>query len=85
MMQTLKNTMMVVVESLINRFEEDQLRKEEMHRESQTEQSNSHYDNCSDSDSSFNQVKERERGRGEGRVIELGKEREWGREGGEFH
>ncbi|XP_067097847.1 LOW QUALITY PROTEIN: protein broad-minded [Osmerus mordax] len=55
MMQTLKNTMMVVVESLINRFEEDQLRKEEMHRESQTEQSNSHYDNCSDSDSSFNQ------------------------------
>lgn len=57
MMQTLKNTMMVVVESLINKFEEDQLRKEEMHRESQHQQSNSHYtDNCSDSDSSFNQV-----------------------------
>uniref|UniRef100_A0A8C7LMH5 Protein broad-minded n=1 Tax=Oncorhynchus mykiss TaxID=8022 RepID=A0A8C7LMH5_ONCMY len=56
MMQTLKNTMMVVVESLINKFEEDQLRKEEMHRESQHQQSNSHYtDNCSDSDSSFNQ------------------------------
>uniref|UniRef100_A0A4W5NJV8 Protein broad-minded n=1 Tax=Hucho hucho TaxID=62062 RepID=A0A4W5NJV8_9TELE len=56
MMQTLKNTMMVVVESLINKFEEDQLRKEEMHRESQHQHSNSHYtDNCSDSDSSFNQ------------------------------
>ena len=57
MMQTLKNTMMVVVESLINKFEEDQLKKEEMHRKSQREQSSSHYtDNCSDSDSSFNQV-----------------------------
>ncbi|KAJ8396241.1 hypothetical protein AAFF_G00021080 [Aldrovandia affinis] len=56
MMQTLKNTMMVVVESLINKFEEDQLKKEEMHRRSQREQSSSHYtDNCSDSDSSFNQ------------------------------
>ncbi|XP_041951920.1 protein broad-minded isoform X1 [Alosa sapidissima] len=56
MMQTLKNTMMVVVESLINKFEEDQLKKEEMHRKSQREQSSSHYtDNCSDSDSSFNQ------------------------------
>uniref|UniRef100_A0A4W5R7C8 BROMI N-terminal domain-containing protein n=2 Tax=Hucho hucho TaxID=62062 RepID=A0A4W5R7C8_9TELE len=30
MMQTPKNTMMVVVEPLINTFEEDQLRKEEM-------------------------------------------------------
>lgn len=57
MMQTLKQTMMVVVESLINKFEEDQLKKEEMHRKSQREQSSSHYiDNCSDSDSSFNQV-----------------------------
>ncbi|KAM8725656.1 protein broad-minded isoform 4-T4 [Acanthopagrus schlegelii] len=56
MMQTLKNTMILVVESLINKFEEDQLRKEEMHREKQHSQSNSHYsDNCSDSDSSFNQ------------------------------
>ncbi|KAI7800130.1 putative protein broad-minded, partial [Triplophysa rosa] len=56
MMQTLKQTMMVVVESLINKFEEDQLKKEEMHRKSQREQSSSHYtDNCSDSDSSFNQ------------------------------
>uniref|UniRef100_A0A8C2H6S7 TBC1 domain family, member 32 n=1 Tax=Cyprinus carpio TaxID=7962 RepID=A0A8C2H6S7_CYPCA len=57
MMQTLKQTMMVVVESLINKFEEDQLKKEEMDRKSQHEQSSSHYtDNCSDSDSSFNQV-----------------------------
>ncbi|TMS11937.1 Protein broad-minded, partial [Larimichthys crocea] len=56
MMQTLKNTMIMVVESLINKFEEDQMRKEEMHREKQHSQSNSQYtDNCSDSDSSFNQ------------------------------
>ncbi|XP_036003093.1 protein broad-minded isoform X3 [Fundulus heteroclitus] len=56
MIQTLKNTMMVVVESLINKFEEEQLRKEEMHRELDRCQSNSQYaDNCSDSDSSFNQ------------------------------
>uniref|UniRef100_A0A8D2ZSL4 Protein broad-minded n=1 Tax=Scophthalmus maximus TaxID=52904 RepID=A0A8D2ZSL4_SCOMX len=56
MMQTLKNTMIVAVESLINRFEEDQMRKEELHRERQQSQSNSQYiDNCSDSDSSFNQ------------------------------
>lgn len=59
MMQTLKNTMILVVESLINKFEEDQMRKEEMHREKQHSQSNSHYsDNCSDSDSSFNQVRD---------------------------
>ncbi|KAM7396009.1 hypothetical protein PAMA_007339 [Pampus argenteus] len=55
MMQTLKNSMIMVVESLINKFEEDQLKKEEMHREKQHSQSNSQYDNCSDSDSSFNQ------------------------------
>ncbi|KAJ8270729.1 hypothetical protein GJAV_G00118590 [Gymnothorax javanicus] len=56
MMQTLKNTMMVVVESLMNKFEEDQLKKEEMRRSSQHEQSGGHYtDNCSDSDSSFHQ------------------------------
>ncbi|KAF7658919.1 hypothetical protein LDENG_00005960 [Lucifuga dentata] len=56
MMQTLKNSMIVVVESLINKFEEDQVRKEEMHREKQDSQSSSQYtDNCSDSDSSFNQ------------------------------
>ncbi|XP_058470167.1 protein broad-minded [Solea solea] len=52
MMLTLKNTMIMVVESLINKFEEDQMRKEELQRS----QSNSQYmDNCSDSDSSFNQ------------------------------
>ncbi|XP_033991612.1 protein broad-minded isoform X1 [Trematomus bernacchii] len=56
MMQTLKNTMIMVVESLINKFEEDQMRKEEIHREQQHSQANSQYtDNCSDSDSSFNQ------------------------------
>ncbi|XP_070782053.1 protein broad-minded [Enoplosus armatus] len=54
MMQTLKNTMIMVVESSINKFEEDQMRKEEMQK--QHSQSNSQYtDNCSDSDSSFNQ------------------------------
>uniref|UniRef100_A0A1A8IJY9 Protein broad-minded n=1 Tax=Nothobranchius kuhntae TaxID=321403 RepID=A0A1A8IJY9_NOTKU len=58
MIQTLKNTMIVVVESLINKFEEGQLRKEEMHRETDPSQSNIQYqytDNCSDSDSSFHQ------------------------------
>ncbi|KAK5852652.1 hypothetical protein PBY51_006503 [Eleginops maclovinus] len=56
MMQTLKNTMIMVVESLINKFEEEQMRKDEMHREQQQSQANSQYtDNCSDSDSSFNQ------------------------------
>lgn len=50
--------MIMVVESLINKFEEDQMRKEEMVREKQHCQSNSQYnDNCSDSDSSFNQVR----------------------------
>lgn len=57
MMQTLKQTMTVIVESLLNKFEEDQLKKEETHGTNQREQSGSHYtDNCSDSDSSFNQV-----------------------------
>ncbi|KAM9354123.1 protein broad-minded [Pholidichthys leucotaenia] len=56
MIQTLKGTMIVVVESLINKFEEDQLRKEEALQEKQRSQSTSQYaDNCSDSDSSFNQ------------------------------
>ncbi|XP_047244018.1 protein broad-minded isoform X4 [Girardinichthys multiradiatus] len=56
MIQTLKNTMMVVVESLINKFEENQLGKEEMYTVMEHRQSNSQYaDNCSDSDSSFNQ------------------------------
>lgn len=57
-MHTLKNTMVMVVESLINKFEEDQLRKEETHQEKQHSQSNIQFtDNCSDSDSSFNQVR----------------------------
>nr|XP_020471046.1 protein broad-minded isoform X2 [Monopterus albus] len=56
MMQTLKTTMIMVVESLINKFEEDQLKEEEMHREKQHSQSNSQFtDNCSDSDASFSQ------------------------------
>lgn len=58
MMQTLKQTMTVIVESLLNKFEEDQLKNEETHSTNQREQSSSHYtDNCSDSDSSFNQVR----------------------------
>lgn len=55
MIQALKNTMVLVVESLISKFEEDQLRKEELHRESQRSQANTQYNDCSDSDSSFNQ------------------------------
>ncbi|XP_023203531.1 protein broad-minded isoform X2 [Xiphophorus maculatus] len=56
MLQTLKATMILVVESLINKFDEDQLRKEEMHREIERCQPNSQFaDNCSDSDSSFHQ------------------------------
>uniref|UniRef100_A0A3Q3FG83 BROMI N-terminal domain-containing protein n=1 Tax=Labrus bergylta TaxID=56723 RepID=A0A3Q3FG83_9LABR len=59
MTETLKNSMITAVESLINKFEEGQMRKEEMHREKQHSQSNSQYtDNCSDSDSSFNQVRD---------------------------
>lgn len=51
--------MIVVVESLINKLEEDRMRKVEMVREKQHCQSNSQYnDNCSDSDSSFNQVRD---------------------------
>uniref|UniRef100_A0A452GKM9 Protein broad-minded n=1 Tax=Gopherus agassizii TaxID=38772 RepID=A0A452GKM9_9SAUR len=56
MMHSLKNVMMVVVESLINKFEEDQMRNKEMHRKTKKEQHSAyHTDNCSDSDSSFNQ------------------------------
>lgn len=47
----------MAVEALINRFEEDQLKKE-MHKEKQRSQSVHQFtDNCSDSDSSFNQVR----------------------------
>uniref|UniRef100_UPI00398F1A84 protein broad-minded isoform X1 n=2 Tax=Pristiophorus japonicus TaxID=55135 RepID=UPI00398F1A84 len=56
MMQSLKSTMMIVVESLINKFEEDQLKKEELDRKKQHEQHASYcMDNFSDSGSSFNQ------------------------------
>lgn len=60
MMQTLKSSMSLVVESLIKNFEEDQRKKEVLVQEKQHVQSCSQYhfnDNCSDSDSSFNQVK----------------------------
>ncbi|GAB5571853.1 protein broad-minded isoform X1 [Prionailurus iriomotensis] len=56
MMHSLKNIMMVVVESMINKFEEDEVRSQESQKKIQKEKSNSYCtDNCSDSDSSFNQ------------------------------
>uniref|UniRef100_A0A8C5K043 Protein broad-minded n=1 Tax=Jaculus jaculus TaxID=51337 RepID=A0A8C5K043_JACJA len=56
MMHSLKNVMMVVVESMINKFEEDEIRSQERQRKIQKEKSNSYCtDNCSDSDSSFTQ------------------------------
>ncbi|XP_006879052.1 PREDICTED: protein broad-minded [Elephantulus edwardii] len=56
MMHYLKNIMMAVVESMINKFEEDELRFQERQKKIQKEKSNSYCtDNCSDSDSSFNQ------------------------------
>uniref|UniRef100_A0A8C3W2Q8 Protein broad-minded n=1 Tax=Catagonus wagneri TaxID=51154 RepID=A0A8C3W2Q8_9CETA len=56
MMHSLKNIMMIVVESMINKFEEDEIRSQERHRKIQKEKSSSYCtDNCSDSDSSFNQ------------------------------
>lgn len=56
MMHSLKNIMMVVVESMINKFEEDETRSQDRQRKVQKEQSGSCCtDNCSDSDSSFNQ------------------------------
>uniref|UniRef100_A0A3B4H5J8 Protein broad-minded n=1 Tax=Pundamilia nyererei TaxID=303518 RepID=A0A3B4H5J8_9CICH len=59
MIHTLKNTMITVVESLKNKSEEDQLRKEETHQEKQHRQSNIQFtDNCSDSGSSFSRVRE---------------------------
>lgn len=60
MMQTLKNSMSLVVESLLNKCEEDQRKKEGSVHDKQYMQFSSQYncnDNCSDSDSSFNQVK----------------------------
>ncbi|XP_062042678.1 protein broad-minded isoform X3 [Lepus europaeus] len=56
MMHSLKNVMMIVVESMINKFEEDEIRNQERQRRIQKEKSHSYCtDNCSDSDSSFNQ------------------------------
>nr|XP_033794937.1 protein broad-minded isoform X2 [Geotrypetes seraphini] len=56
MMYSLKNVMAVVVESLISKFEDDQIKNKEMQKKTQQEQPSCHYtDNCSDSDSSFNQ------------------------------
>ncbi|XP_032877077.1 protein broad-minded isoform X1 [Amblyraja radiata] len=56
MMRSMKNSMMIVVESLINKFEEDQLKKEELHRKKQHEQHTDYcMENCSDSGSLFNQ------------------------------
>ncbi|XP_059971174.1 protein broad-minded [Mesoplodon densirostris] len=56
MMHSLKNIMMIVVESMINKFEEDEMRSQERWKKIQKEKSNSYCtDNCSDSDSSFNQ------------------------------
>ncbi|XP_009323956.1 PREDICTED: protein broad-minded [Pygoscelis adeliae] len=56
MMHALKNVMMVVVESLINKFEEDRMRNKELDSKTKKERQSGYYtDNCSDSDSSFNQ------------------------------
>lgn len=56
-MHALKNVMMVVVESLINKFEEDRMHNKELDSKTKKErQSGCYADNCSDSDSSFNQV-----------------------------
>ncbi|XP_072499269.1 protein broad-minded isoform X3 [Notamacropus eugenii] len=58
MMHSLKNVMMVVVESLINKFEEDQIQDKEMQKKTVKEKcSNYCTDNCSDSDSLFNQIR----------------------------
>ncbi|XP_075354763.1 protein broad-minded isoform X2 [Mycteria americana] len=56
MMHALKNVMMVVVESLINKFEEDRMCNMELDSKTKKERRSGYYtDNCSDSDSSFNQ------------------------------
>ena len=57
MMHSLKSVMMVVVESMMNKFEDEETRSQDRQRKAQKEQSGSCCtDNCSDSDSSFNQV-----------------------------
>lgn len=56
MMHSLKTIMMVVVESMINKFEDDETRSEDRQRKMEKDTSGSCCtDNCSDSDSSFNQ------------------------------
>lgn len=56
-MHSLKNIMMVVVEAMINKFEEDETRSQDRQRRQQKEERGSRCtDNCSDSDSSLNQV-----------------------------
>ncbi|KAM5164077.1 protein broad-minded isoform 3-T3 [Mantella aurantiaca] len=56
MMFSLKNVMMAVVETLVNKFEEDQAKNREMQKKALLEQHSCRYnDNCSDIDSSFNQ------------------------------
>uniref|UniRef100_A0A2K6CAZ3 Protein broad-minded n=1 Tax=Macaca nemestrina TaxID=9545 RepID=A0A2K6CAZ3_MACNE len=56
MMHYLKNIMIAVVESMINKFEEEETRNQERQKKIQKEKSRSYCtDNCSDSDSSFNQ------------------------------
>uniref|UniRef100_A0A3B3CUW4 BROMI N-terminal domain-containing protein n=1 Tax=Oryzias melastigma TaxID=30732 RepID=A0A3B3CUW4_ORYME len=58
-MQTLKASLSSIVECLSNKYKEGQLRKEETHREREHSQPSSHFtDSCSDSDSSFNQVRD---------------------------
>ncbi|XP_075270262.1 protein broad-minded isoform X2 [Opisthocomus hoazin] len=56
MMHALKNVMMVVVESLVNKFEEDRMHNKELDSKPKKDRQSGYYtDNCSDSDSSFNQ------------------------------
>uniref|UniRef100_A0A8C5Q6I6 TBC1 domain family member 32 n=1 Tax=Leptobrachium leishanense TaxID=445787 RepID=A0A8C5Q6I6_9ANUR len=55
MMHSLKNGMMAVVETLLNKFEEDQAKNREMLKKNTHEHAGHYTDNCSDSDSSFNQ------------------------------
>ncbi|XP_068087481.1 protein broad-minded isoform X2 [Hyperolius riggenbachi] len=56
MMLSLKNIMMAVVETLLNKFEEDQAKNRELQKKALHEHPSYRYtDNCSDSDSSFNQ------------------------------
>uniref|UniRef100_A0A2K5DX59 Protein broad-minded n=1 Tax=Aotus nancymaae TaxID=37293 RepID=A0A2K5DX59_AOTNA len=56
MMHYVKNVMIAVVESMINKFEEDEIQNQERQKKIQKEKSHSYCtDNCSDSDSSFNQ------------------------------